>query len=118
MGAAQFMPSSYRNFAVSAASSGPATCGNNWGDIFTSIANHPYTHGWDASPPERDVRPPDGTVVRQADSSSITTVGALPAGLTPTRRCRPDAGGTGERNAAGRQRLAHRLPKLLRDHTP
>ncbi|MFT3907493.1 MAG: lytic murein transglycosylase B [Steroidobacteraceae bacterium] len=46
MGAAQFMPSSYRNFAVNEGSSTQRDLWNDWGDIFASIANYFSQHGW------------------------------------------------------------------------
>ena len=46
MGAVQFMPSSYRNFAVSESGTGHGDLWNNWADIFGSIANYLHVHGW------------------------------------------------------------------------
>jgi membrane-bound lytic murein transglycosylase B len=85
MGAAQFMPSSYRNFAVSEAGAGHRDLWNNWGDIFASIANYLHVHGWVMDAPVlSETRPPDGTVPTVTDRVALdTTVGALSgAGLT------------------------------------
>ena len=85
MGAAQFMPSSYRNFAVSETGAGHRDLWNNCGDIFASIANYLHVHGWVMDAPVlSETRPPDGTVPTVADRVALdTTVGALSgAGLT------------------------------------
>jgi membrane-bound lytic murein transglycosylase B len=63
MGAAQFMPSSYRSFAVSEAGNGHPDLWNNWDDIFASVANYLHVHGW----------VPDAPVL-----SEVTAVGATP----------------------------------------
>jgi membrane-bound lytic murein transglycosylase B len=46
MGVAQFMPSSYRSYAVAASGHGNRDLWNNWGDIFASVANYLAQHGW------------------------------------------------------------------------
>jgi membrane-bound lytic murein transglycosylase B len=46
MGAAQFMPSSYRQYAVNAGDQPHRDLWNDWGDIFASVANYLARHGW------------------------------------------------------------------------
>jgi membrane-bound lytic murein transglycosylase B len=46
MGALQFMPSSFRRFAVSANPGGHPDIWNDWGDIFASTANYLHLAGW------------------------------------------------------------------------
>ena len=94
MGAAQFMPSSYRNFAVNAGRHRPTRdLWSDWGDIFASIANYLHVHGWQyGRAGAGETRPPDGTVPTVADRVALdTTVGALQRrrASRSTRRCRP-----------------------------
>jgi membrane-bound lytic murein transglycosylase B len=79
MGAAQFMPSSYRNFAVSEAGTGHRDLWNNWGDIFASIANYLHVHGWVMDAPVlSETRSPNGAVPPVTDRVALdTTLGAL-----------------------------------------
>jgi membrane-bound lytic murein transglycosylase B len=79
MGAAQFMPSSYRNFAVSEAGAGHRDLWNNWGDIFASIANYLHVHGWVMDAPVlSETRPLHDAVPPVAERVALdTTVGAL-----------------------------------------
>ena len=51
MGALQFMPSSYRKYAVSAAHAGSSDLWNDWGDIFASTANYLHRYGWQYGSP-------------------------------------------------------------------
>jgi membrane-bound lytic murein transglycosylase B len=46
MGAGQFIPSSYRAYAVDADSDGQRDLWGNWPDILASIANYLSEHGW------------------------------------------------------------------------
>jgi membrane-bound lytic murein transglycosylase B len=46
MGALQFMPSSYRRFAVSESHEPHRDLWGNWGDIFASTANYLHEAGW------------------------------------------------------------------------
>jgi membrane-bound lytic murein transglycosylase B len=86
MGALQFMPSSYRHFAVSAAGSSHADLWTNWPDIFSSVANYLHGYGWRYGEPVllevSATKPGDPGV-----SGGVTlneTLGALRArGLTP-----------------------------------
>jgi peptidoglycan lytic transglycosylase B len=51
MGAPQFMPSSFRNFAVDVASKGKRDLWQNWPDVFASVANYFIEHGWRTGEP-------------------------------------------------------------------
>ncbi|MCC7462197.1 MAG: lytic murein transglycosylase B [Gammaproteobacteria bacterium] len=79
MGAAQFMPSSYRHFAVSAAGSGRRDLWGNWADIFASVANYLHLHGWvPGGPVLSEVKSLGATPPPVPDRVTLdTTVGAL-----------------------------------------
>lgn len=51
MGALQFMPSSYRKFAISERHGGHSDLWQDWGDIFASTANFLHQAGWQAGEP-------------------------------------------------------------------
>jgi membrane-bound lytic murein transglycosylase B len=51
MGAAQFMPSSYRRYAIDATADGKRDLWSDWGDVFGSIANYLQVHGWASGEP-------------------------------------------------------------------
>jgi membrane-bound lytic murein transglycosylase B len=51
MGAPQFMPSSFRNFAVDGNGDGRRNLFGDWDDVFASVANYFAQHGWRAGEP-------------------------------------------------------------------
>jgi membrane-bound lytic murein transglycosylase B len=51
MGALQFMPSSYRRYAVSAGHGPHRDLWNDWADIFASVANYLHQYGWQYGAP-------------------------------------------------------------------
>jgi len=51
MGAPQFMPSSYRRFAIDADGDQHRDLWNDWADIFASVANFLREHGWEPASP-------------------------------------------------------------------
>ena len=51
MGALQFMPSSYRKFAVSGRHSPHRDLWGDWADIFASTANYLHQAGWQYGAP-------------------------------------------------------------------
>jgi membrane-bound lytic murein transglycosylase B len=51
MGAAQFMPSSYRRYAIDASNDSKRDLWNDWADVFGSIANYLQAHGWASGEP-------------------------------------------------------------------
>ena len=58
MGAGQFIPSSYRAYAVDADADGKRDLWSNWNDALGSVANYFTKHGWRAGEPvmERAIR--------------------------------------------------------------
>lgn len=71
MGVAQFMPSSYRQYAVHADGSQARDLWRDWGDIFASVAHYLHQHGWQYGAPV------------MADSRFTgDTPPSLPAGVT------------------------------------
>jgi len=65
MGAPQFMPSSYRNFAVDQQASGAPDLWEDWGDILASVANFLVVQGWQSGEPVMA----DTRIDREADDA-------------------------------------------------
>jgi membrane-bound lytic murein transglycosylase B len=51
MGGSQFMPSSYRRYAVDAGDDDKRDLWQDWGDVFASTANYFREHGWETGAP-------------------------------------------------------------------
>jgi membrane-bound lytic murein transglycosylase B len=51
MGVPQFMPSSFRNYAVDGDGDGHRDLWNDWADVFASVGNYLKVHGWRAGEP-------------------------------------------------------------------
>jgi membrane-bound lytic murein transglycosylase B len=65
MGLPQFMPSSFRNYAVDGDADGKRDLWNDWADVFASVGNYLRVHGWRAGEP----------VVVAADASNANLEG-------------------------------------------
>lgn len=81
MGALQFMPSSYRKYAVSAQHTAHCDLWNDWGDIFASTANYLHQFGWQyGAPVLADAEPADEQTLVPADRMALNeTLGSLRA---------------------------------------
>jgi membrane-bound lytic murein transglycosylase B len=86
MGAGQFMPSSFRKFAVDADGDGHRDLWNDWNDVLGSIANFLIEHGWhssesilvDAALPDNNVAAFDvGTLALNETVGSLRSKGAM-----------------------------------------
>ena len=80
MGAAQFMPSSYRRYAIDASGDGKRDLWNDWADVFGSIANYLKAHGWATGQPILADATIDQAHAHDLDPRNITldeTVGSL-----------------------------------------
>jgi membrane-bound lytic murein transglycosylase B len=51
MGLPQFMPSSFRNYALDGDADGRRDLWNDWADVFLSVGNYLKVHGWRADQP-------------------------------------------------------------------
>ena len=65
MGLPQFMPSSFRNYAVDGDADGKRDLWNDWADVFSSVGNYLKVHGWRAGEP----------ILAAADASSANLEG-------------------------------------------
>jgi membrane-bound lytic murein transglycosylase B len=92
MGNAQFMPSSYRKYAVDAQDDKKRDLWADWGDVFASIANYFRQHGWQTGAPvmaevELD---PDQTFVMDTRNLSLNeTIASLATQGVETRIALP-----------------------------
>jgi membrane-bound lytic murein transglycosylase B len=80
MGAGQFIPSSYRAYAVDADTDGKRDLWTDWDDIFGSVANYFSEHGWRPGQPvmERAFRPESFEGSEPSNSLDLRdTVGSL-----------------------------------------
>ncbi len=85
MGALQFMPSSYRRFAVSEQHAAHRDLWGDWGDIFASTANYLHQSGWQFGAPvlAEAQLPPDLSLMPPEHLTLTDTLGSLRAhGLT------------------------------------
>jgi membrane-bound lytic murein transglycosylase B len=88
MGNAQFMPSSYRKYAVDAQDDKKRDLWTDWGDVFASIANYFREHGWETGAPvlsEVDLDPDPTFVMDTRNLSLNETVASLATQGVETR---------------------------------
>jgi membrane-bound lytic murein transglycosylase B len=82
MGAPQFIPSSYRRFAVDGDGDGTRDLFNNWDDVLASIANYFVVHDWQTGAPVVTRATLAGRVKQTPADNRLapdTTVGGLTA---------------------------------------
>ena len=82
MGASQFMPSSYRRYAVDGSNDKQRDLFADWDDIIASVANYFKAHGWVADGPvlAEAVLQPDAPVIADPGNLSLNeTVAGLKA---------------------------------------
>jgi peptidoglycan lytic transglycosylase B len=80
MGAGQFIPSSYRAYAVDANADGHRNIWTDWADVLGSVANYFKQHGWRAGQPvvEKATRPAQWSGPEPGNKLDLeATVGAI-----------------------------------------
>jgi membrane-bound lytic murein transglycosylase B len=93
-GNAQFMPSSYRRYAVDAQDDRKRDLWQDWGDVFASIANYFREFGWETGAPvmaEVDLDPDATFTIDPRNLKLNETVASLAAGGVQTRTDAPDS---------------------------
>ncbi|MDP9066004.1 MAG: lytic murein transglycosylase B [Pseudomonadota bacterium] len=71
MGAPQFMPSSYRRYAVDANEVGRIDLWNDWADVCASVGNYLKEHGWNAGEPVLSEAAVDAARVTDTDGRQL-----------------------------------------------
>jgi len=82
MGIPQFMPSSFRNYAVDGDGDGRRNLWTSWADVFASVANYLREHGWRTDEPvmaSADVTEADLAGLEFGKLALTETVGSLRA---------------------------------------
>jgi membrane-bound lytic murein transglycosylase B len=82
MGAPQFMPSSYRRYAVDANADGHIDLWRNWSDVCASVGNYLKEHGWNPGEPVLSEAAVDPAKAAEFDGRELAlddTVGSLQA---------------------------------------
>ena len=122
MGLGQFMPSSYREYAVDLDGDGRRDLWSSLPDVIGSVANYLHRHGWE---PDQPVTYPAvvasganmDLVAKRDFKPKISSVEiAEPGGFLIGARQQRNAGGGSPPGRRGRRPLFHHVQKLLRDH--
>lgn len=71
MGAPQFIPSSYRKFAVDSDGDGKRDLWSNWDDVIGSVANYLVAHGWRNGEPVMVSATVDSNALSRIDTSKL-----------------------------------------------
>lgn len=71
MGAPQFIPSSYRKFAVDSDGDGKRDLWSNWDDVIGSVANYLVAHGWRNGEPVMVNATVDSNALSRIDTSKL-----------------------------------------------
>ena len=79
MGVPQFMPDSYRRYAVAFDGRDPPNIWNDWADIIGSVANYFHIHGWQADALVAVPAALPSVVAQPPATLAATTIGALRA---------------------------------------
>lgn len=74
MGAPQFMPSSFRAYAVDTSKDGKRDIWSNWEDVIGSVANYFVRHGWKAQSPVAVRATLGGTWAGEVPQNTLTPV--------------------------------------------
>ena len=94
MGASQFMPRSYRNFAVDGDGDGKIDLWNDWDDVLFSVANYLKQYGWHDGEPvmvNAEYSPKEPPPYSISDVSLNDTVASLKAKGVVFSTCMPDS---------------------------
>lgn len=92
MGNPQFMPSSYRRYAVDAEDDHKRDLWQDWGDVFASIANYFREHGWQTGGPvlaEVDLDPDPSFTLDTKNLALNETIASLAAQGVEVRAALP-----------------------------
>jgi membrane-bound lytic murein transglycosylase B len=92
MGAAQFMPSSYRRYAIDSGDDKRRDLWQDWGDVFASVANYFRNFGWEPGGPvlaEVDLDPDPTFTIDPRNRALNQTIESLRAQGVETRSDAP-----------------------------